>query len=88
MDTSGNSPQQARPEQVLSAALRAQAAGNGTPEAQPHSASSPTGPPSDTSSPATLSGSAPTKLPVVRVLLFVLVLGLLAGAIVGALTAV
>lgn len=72
MDTSGDPREQ---EQVLSAALRAQAAGNGTPEPR---SSAPAGPP-------------PTpgkhRLPVVRVLLFALVLGLLAGAIVGAFAA-
>lgn len=74
MDTSGNPREQ---EQVLSAALRAQAAGNGTPEP----------PPSAPADPPPAPGSHRARLPVVQVLLFALVLGLLAGAIVGAFAA-
>lgn len=74
MDTSGDPREQ---EQVLSAALRAQAAGSGAPDPQ---SSAPAGPP-----PAPNSRRA--RLPVVRVLLFAFVLGLLAGAIVGAFAA-
>ena len=76
MDTSGDPQEQARPEQMLSAALRAQAAGNGTPEARP---SAPAPPPAP--------GNHRARLPVVRVLLFALVLGVLAGAIVGTFSA-
>ena len=74
MDTSGDPREQ---ERVLSAALRAQAAGNGTPEPQPSPPADPPPPP----------GSHRARLPVVPVLLFALVLGLLAGAIVGAFAA-
>jgi hypothetical protein len=60
------------PERLLSAALRAQAAGGGAPAAEQPAL------PLETVTPA-----GPRQLPVLRVLLFALVLGLLAGGIVG-----
>jgi hypothetical protein len=60
------------PERLLSAALRAQAAGGAVPAAE-----QPALPP------AMVTPTRPRKLPVLRVLLYALVLGLLAGGIVG-----
>jgi H+/gluconate symporter-like permease len=63
------------PERLLSAALRAQAVGGGTPDGPP-------APPP----PVPLAPARPRKLPVLRVLLFALILGLMAGSIAGVLS--
>ncbi|NYH78958.1 uncharacterized protein involved in exopolysaccharide biosynthesis [Actinopolyspora biskrensis] len=60
------------PERMLSAALHAQATGN----AQPASPAAPAPP----------RPPKPRRLPVLRVLLFALLLGIAAGAVVGVLT--
>ncbi len=66
------------PERLLSSALRAQASGNVDPAAAPPSAA----PPSAETSNAAPSPRRP-GLPVLRVLLLALALGLVAGGIVG-----
>lgn len=59
------------PEQMLSAALRAQAAGGGVPQA------------AGTTGERPVEANRAAKLPVARVLLAVLILGALAGALAG-----
>lgn len=69
-----NAPADESPERLLSAALRAQATGGWGPPAHPASPPQPE------------PTARPRKLPVLRVLLFAVVLGLAAGSIVGGLT--
>lgn len=79
MDTSGDGP-----ELKLSEALRAQATGGGMPVAPPSAGVPSPGPPSGGPDPAPTG--RPAKLPVWRVLLFALLLGLAAGGLIGVLT--